>query len=99
MKENILYAYHIEIEEIEEHKDDYIRELNEIAINNNYDIVCLFVTDIIENGSYVYFNEKARNIISLSFNVPEIEEGHFLKDIVSRKKQMIVAILEVLERK
>ena len=86
-------------EEIEEHKDDYIRELNEIAINNNYDIVCLFVTDIIENGSYVYFNEKARSIMALSFNVPEIEEGHFLKDIVSRKKQMIVAILEVLERK
>lgn len=86
-------------EEIEHDKDKYVKELNDIALNNNYEIVCLFVTNVITNGSYVLFNEKARNVVSLAYNVPNIEEGHFLENIVSRKKQMITGILEVLERK
>lgn len=86
-------------EEIEEQKDAYISELNKIAENNNYDIVCLFVTDIIRNGSYILFNDKARNILSLAYNIENIEEGTFLDNIVSRKKQMIVAIIDVIERK
>ncbi len=86
-------------EEIREKQEAYISELNEIATNNNYDIVCLFVTNIITNGSYLLFNEKSRNIMALAFNVNNIEEGHFLKNIVSRKKQMIVAIMDALERK
>ena len=32
-------------------------------------------------------------------DVANIEEGHFLENIVSRKKQMIAAILDVLESK
>lgn len=86
-------------DEIDSDKKKYIKELNDIALNNNYDIVCLFITNIITNGSYVLFNEKARNIISLAYNVPNIEEGHFLENIVSRKKQMITGILDVIERK
>ena len=86
-------------DEIDNDKEKYIKELNDIALNNNYDIVCLFITNIITNGSYVLFNEKARNIISLAYNVPNIEEGHFLENIVSRKKQMITGILDVIERK
>jgi len=86
-------------EEIEDDKEKYIQELNEISRHNNYDIVCLFVTDVITNGSYILFNEKSRNILSLAYNVVNIEQGYFLENIVSRKKQMIVAILDVLERK
>ena len=86
-------------EEIETKKCEYIKQLNEIAENNNYDIVCLFVTNIITNGSYILFNDKARNVLSLAYNVEDIKQGHFLENIVSRKKQMIVAIIDVLEKR
>jgi len=86
-------------EEIDELKEDYVNELNKISSNNNYDIVCLFVTDIINNISYILFNDKSRPTLSLAYNVENIEQGHFLENIVSRKKQMIVAIIDVLEGK
>lgn len=86
-------------EEIDELKEDYVNELNKISSNNNYDIVCLFVTDIISNGSYILFNDKARPTLSLAYDVENIEQGQFLENIVSRKKQMIVAIIDVLEGK
>ena len=34
-------------DEIDAVKEDYVKELNKISIYNNYDIVCLFVTNII----------------------------------------------------
>ncbi len=86
-------------DEIDEFKEDYVNELNKISSNNNYDIVCLFVTDIISNGSYILFNDKARPTLSLAYDVENIEQGQFLENIVSRKKQMIVAIIDVLEGK
>ena len=33
--------------------DKYVKRLNEIADNNNYKVVCLFVTDFINNNSYL----------------------------------------------
>lgn len=86
-------------DEINARKDEYVKELNHISETSNYDIVCLFVTNIITNGSYILYNEKARNVLSLAYDVANIEEGHFLENIVSRKKQMIAAILDVLESK
>ena len=56
-------------EYIEAFKRNMRGTLNNISINNNYDIVCLFVTNIITNGSYILFNDSARNTISLAFNL------------------------------
>jgi manganese-dependent inorganic pyrophosphatase len=42
--------------------NDYVKELNEIAFNNDYKVVCLFVTDIIANNSYLIFNESSKRI-------------------------------------
>lgn len=86
-------------DEINAKKNDFITELNNVSQNNNYDIVCLFVTDIIANGSYILFNEKAHSTLSLAFNVVNLEQGHFLENIVSRKKQIISTIIDFIEKK
>jgi len=84
-------------ETIDANKDNIVKKLNEIAANNNYGILCLFVTDIIRNGSYVLFNDDAQTTISLAFGIENIQEGAYLQDIVSRKMQMISAIIDILE--
>ena len=75
----------------------YIDALNEIA--ENYEIVALFITDIIKNGSYILFNDKAKEILRDSFNIEDLEQGHYFEGIFSRKKQIIPFILETLEKK
>ena len=42
--------------EIEREIEDYIHVLDEVAEANNYSLVTLFVTDIINNGSYVIYS-------------------------------------------
>ncbi len=81
--------------------EDVLDELNEyssivenIAFNNNYDLVAFFVTDILTNGSYVLYNKNSEGIIKNSFNLSDIKQGSYLQDVVSRKLQVIPAILD-----
>ena len=79
-------------------KEEYVKILNKISLNENYKIVLLFVTDIINNGSYILYNDESYNIILESYKLERLKQGYYLKDIVSRKKQFIPPILETLEK-
>ena len=86
-------------EEIMSKQDEFIETLNDIARNEDYTAVALFVTDILKNGSYVLFNEDSKEVFSGAFNVENIEEAHFFDGLVSRKKQMVPKIMNYLDNK
>lgn len=83
--------------EIEEHIDDYIEKLDEIS--NTYLCVVLFITDVYKNGSYVIYNTKSADIVRDAFDLDEVREGLYIDALVSRKKQMLPALLEVIEKR
>ncbi len=84
-------------EEIEKEINEYIHVLDEVAEANNYKLVTLFVTDIINNGSYVIYNTKGQEIVSLAYEKENIKQGQFIRNCVSRKKHVVPMIMEVLE--
>ena len=77
--------------------NDIVNELNSISRRDD-SVVTLFVTDVVKNGSYVIYNESSVEVIKDSFNIDDIEEGTFLDGFVSRKKQILPAIMEAIER-
>ena len=83
-------------EEIEKEITEYVDVLNKVNDFNNYSLVALYVTDIVKNGSYVIFNEKGSNIMSLAYQ-QDIEEGHFIEGCVSRKKHIVPVIMDILD--
>ena len=83
-------------EEIEKEISEYVDVLNKVNDFNNYSLVALYVTDIVKNGSYVIFNEKGSNIMSLAYQT-DIEEGHFIEGCVSRKKHIVPVIMDILD--
>lgn len=89
----------LDIDEIKQDQQEYIDLLNTTAENNDYYIIALFVTDIINNGSYVFYNDKAKDILDSSFNITNLEQGYYLQDCVSRKKQIIPSIMDAMEKK
>lgn len=84
-------------DEIMSKQVEFISCLNEIAKDEDYSVIALFVTDILKNGSYIFFNEKAKDIISNSFGVNDIKEGHFFEGLVSRKKQIVPKIMNYMD--
>lgn len=77
-------------------KSSYIRFLNKEAKEHNYDIMIFNITDIFKNGSYILFNEGSKETLKLAFN-DNLEQGMFLENMVSRKKQILPAIMNVIK--
>ena len=85
------------IEEITEKLDEYIVTLNDVCKRTDYYFVCLFVTDILKQGSYVIYSNNAEEILKITFNLDEIYQGIFLPKLVSRKKQILPEIMNHME--
>ncbi len=88
----------MDFKEIEQNMEEYIAKLNELK-SGNYICIVLFITDIYKNGSYVIYNEDAKDIVEDAFDLKEIYEGIYIDNLVSRKKQMLPALLEVIEKR
>lgn len=86
-------------DEIMNKKDEFISTLNEIASFDDYTAIALFVTDILKNGSYILFNDKAKEIFEGSFGIKNIYEGYFFDGVVSRKKQIVPKVMNYMDNK
>jgi len=85
------------IEEVLDEINDYIKLVNDVSNNNNLYFVCLFITDIINNGSYVIYSDNAKEIIKDAFNLENVYQGIFISGILSRKKQVLPIIMNQME--
>ncbi len=83
-------------EDINKDLDKYLDTINEVAISNNYGLVCLYVTDIIKNGSYILFSKNGQNIINKAYD-REVNECDFIDGCVSRKKNVVPLIMDAIE--
>lgn len=98
-KVGIGQIFTLDVEEFQKQKEEYVKLINSVAKNQDYYIVALFVTDIIKNGSYIFYNEKAQDTLDNCFGEPNLKEGSYLNGYVSRKKQIIPNIMRIMERK
>lgn len=87
----------LDYEQVINRKDEYIEFLNKTCNIKGFKLIALFITDVINGGSYVIYSSNARQIMSLAFDKTNIEEGAYLKGIISRKKQIVPNIMEEFE--
>jgi len=85
-------------EQIEKQKEELCSLIEQTSKEQNYQNLLLLATDIIKEGSYIYYNEASKNMIMKAFGVENLSQGYFLPNIVSRKKQIMPIILDILER-
>lgn len=93
---SISQVFTLNYEEILNKKDLYLNEINEINNKKEYDFTILLITDIIKQSSYILFTDKAKTYLENAFSILDIEQGHYLEGIVSRKKQIVPSIMDVI---
>lgn len=98
VKFGIGQVFTTDFKEYSDRLNEYVDELNHIADNNEYKVACLFVTDILENNSYLLFNDGAKEYLNDAYELSDIKEGEKLMGVISRKKQMVPPIMGVLEK-
>ena len=87
--------YSTDISNIKKELSEYIDMLNKVKKDGDYVFVCLFITDIIKNGTYVIYSDGAKNILDSAFS-DNISECYFFPQILSRKLQVLPSILNVM---
>lgn len=78
--------------------NEYIELLNKLAKDQDYYLIALFITDIINDCSYCYFNDNSKDLLEDSFNT-KFYQGIKMNGIISRKKQIIPYIMNTIEKK
>ncbi len=73
---------------------DYMEKL---CMQKNYDLLMLFATDILEEGSLVLCAGEETGLVEKAFGIPVVDGKAYLPGIVSRKKQVIPLVAVALE--
>ncbi len=78
--------------------DNFIDKIDDLVVSK-FDMVITLVTDIVRNGSYVFYNRASEEIVKDIFNDQNFTEGTYIQDLLSRKKQVVPNVMEVLEKR
>jgi manganese-dependent inorganic pyrophosphatase len=85
-------------ESLNEMKDKLIEYMLTIYNEKQYHLLMILLTDVIEQASEVLFVGEKKDIISNAFGV-DINENHaYLPGIISRKKQVVPMLCNVIEK-
>lgn len=90
-------VFTLDYEKILNEKDDYQQIIERIKDTFNYQMVILVVTDILKNGSYLFYTTREKEILEGAFHVTDLYQGYYLDGIVSRKKQIIPCVMEEMK--
>ena len=77
------------VDEIMSRKDELITRLNDLSKEAGYVFTVFLATDILTNGSYIFYSDNAEDTLKKVFNKEDITQGVFIPGLVSRKKQLV----------
>ncbi len=93
----ISQIFTMDYEDIKADMENFIDKIDILA-SSKFDLVIALITDIEKNGSYVFYDRKSESLIRDIFNDENFVQGSYIQDLLSRKKQLVPNVMEVLEK-
>lgn len=87
----------LDYEDILNEKESYVEIIKEVQKSKELDFVILSITDIIKNGSYILYTDEAKKYLEAAFNIDNLTLGYYMEGVVSRKKQIVPYIMDILK--
>ncbi|MEN6327793.1 MAG: DHHA2 domain-containing protein, partial [Syntrophomonas sp.] len=79
-------------------KANLVKTMQEICRRRNYAFMCLMVTDILEEGTELLVAGEKSSLAEQAFGQNIVNNSIFLQGVMSRKKQVVPVIYEVLRK-
>ncbi len=93
----ISQIFTMDYEDIASDMDSFVDEIDHMA-NGRFNIVIALITDIEKNGSYIFYDRNSDALMKDVFNNENFHQGYFVKNLLSRKKQLVPNVIETLEK-
>ena len=95
-KIGVSQVFTLSIDEIMNDKDDYIKFIDLITESRGYYLNIMAVTDIINEGSYMFYSTNREKLVKNIFDLRKVYQGVYIPKCVSRKKQIVPSIINAL---
>lgn len=96
LKVGIGQIYTMDLESLGDIRTPLAEYMEKFCKENNYNLIVLLVTDILNQGSEALYAGHSKDLIARAFNVEIKGSSVYLPGVVSRKKQVIPSISAVL---
>ncbi len=93
----ISQIFTMDYDDIKADMDNFINKIDALA-SSKFNMVITLITDIERNGSYVFYDRKSEALIRAILNDENFNQGDYIQDLLSRKKQLVPNVMEILER-
>lgn len=88
----------LDIDTILKDKESYISLIEKMKEENDYRFIVVSITDILDGVSYFVFTESAKEVLEAGYGIRDAVQGICLEGQVSRKKQIVPALINGLNR-
>lgn len=92
----ISQVFTMDINQIMNRKDEFIELIDDMTADRNYFMIIMAVTDIVNEGSYIFYTSSKERIIKGIFEEEEAFQGIYVDKCVSRKKQIVPRVINAL---
>lgn len=92
----ISQVFTLDINQIMNKKDEFINLIDTITAEKEYYLIIMAVTDIIREGSYIFYSSNKEYLVQEVFEEESIHQGIYIDKCVSRKKQIVPRIINAL---
>ncbi|MCY6483706.1 putative manganese-dependent inorganic diphosphatase [Clostridium aestuarii] len=87
----------MDLDGFEPMKNEMLEYMNNKCKNENYDLLLLMLTDIIQEGSELIAVGEKTDLVPIAFNVTLKDNCAYIPDLLSRKKQVIPPLTSAVE--
>jgi len=92
----ISQVFTMNIKEIMDKKSEYIALIDKITEEKDYYIFIMAVTDIVNEGSCIFYTSTKEKLVSNIFKTEKTFEGMYVDKCVSRKKQIVPSVINAI---
>ena len=93
----ISQIFTMDYDDIKADMNNFIDKIDILA-SSTFDMTIVLITDIEKNGSYIFYDRKSASYVREIFSDEHFEQGNYVQDLLSRKKQLVPNVMEVLEK-
>ena len=86
----------MDIDCINEIHDEMLQCMHQVRDKNHYDLVMLVITDILREGSEIIVIGSETSLLEKAYDIEIIDNKAFLPGVVSRKKQIIPVLSNII---
>jgi len=92
----ISQVFTLDINQVMNKKHEFVKLIDDMTLDKDYFMIILAVTDIVNEGSYIFYTSSKERLVKGIFEEENVYQGIYVDKCISRKKQIVPRVINAL---